>query len=232
MATELTLNAYSYFADVKDLTKDECSSMDYVCLLFEASFKHSEGSVRKKIHEENIVFAASLILDYYVPNKDNKSLNINFDMLESNDDGVSCETLREYLTYSDKAYRPKTSKKYNIEGDYSIKVKKDYSITINDQYSSLTEAFQDFYQTQIESKISQIEEYLKKNKIGFDQSEFQRFIGYSLRDSSNIFTKDGMSSFEDKAMYSKVYEVDAMLSSKNLEKELPLNSTVSKKNKI
>lgn len=232
MATELTLNAYSYFGDVKELTKNECSTMDYVCLLFEASFKHTDTAVRKRIHEENIVFAASLVLDYYVENKNNKNLHLNFDMLESNDDGVSCETIREYFTYSEKAYRPKTIKKYNIEGDYSVKVKKDFSLTITDQYSSLNEALYNFYQTQIENKFAQIEGYLKKNKVAYDKSEFQRFIGYSLRDSSNIFTKDGMSSFEDNELYSKVYEFDAMLSSKNLEKELPLNSTISKKNKI
>jgi hypothetical protein len=166
MSTELTLNAYSYLTDINKLTKDKTSCQDYICLLFEASFKHTEGEMPKKIYEDNFVFAASLLIDYYVDENNKEELQINFDLLESNTtEGVSYEILREYTRYSEKAYKPKTFKKYNIEGDYSIKIKKNYSITLTDQYSNLTEALKEFYSNHIEQQLSQIEPYLKKIKL-------------------------------------------------------------------
>lgn len=233
MATELTLNAYSYLTDINKLTKDKTSCQDYICLLFEASFKHTEGEMPKKIYEDNFVFAASLLIDYYVDQNNKEELQINFDLLESNTtEGVSYEILREYTRYSEKAYKPKTFKKYNIEGDYSIKVKKNYSITVTDQYSNLTEALKEFYSTQIEQQLSQIESYLKRNKVGYDKAEFNKFIGVSIKNANLGFTKEGMSTFEDGVLYNKVYEVDTMLSSRHLEKDLPINSTIFRKNKI
>jgi hypothetical protein len=233
MSTELTLNAYSYLTDINKLTKDKTSCQDYICLLFEASFKHTEGEMPKKIYEDNFVFAASLLIDYYVDENNKEELQINFDLLESNTtEGVSYEILREYTRYSEKAYKPKTFKKYNIEGDYSIKIKKNYSITLTDQYSNLTEALKEFYSNHIEQQLSQIEPYLKQNKVGYNQKEFNNFIGASIKNANLGFTKEGMSAFEDGVLYNKVYEVDASLSAKNLEKELPRNDTAYKKNKI
>jgi hypothetical protein len=140
----------------------------------------------------------------------------------------------EYQEKMGKLFELYYPKEKNIsEGQMqAFKIKKNYSITLTDQYSNLTEALKEFYSNHIEQQLSQIEPYLKKNKVGYNKKEFNNFIGASIKNANLGFTKEGMSAFEDGVLYNKVYEVDAMLSSRHLEKELPRNDTAYKKNKI
>jgi len=232
MNTELTLNIYSHFPDIKKLTKEGHSQYDYITLLFDTSFIYTESSIPKKFHEKNFVFTTSLFIDYYVEDVDKKYLSLNFDIMETNDEGIALECYIENKKYTEKAYKPKTFKKAQVERKYDVNCKKEYSVQLSNQYQSISEALDDFYINQIEPKYLTIEPFLIKNNISYDKIELDIVISESLKAAKECFKKEYLKYYSDNFLMQQVNEVDIKLSAQNLQNELPLNSKIAKKNKL
>lgn len=232
MDTTLTLNAYNYFPNIKKLIKDGTSQFDYITLCFEASFNNQDLKNPTKINVNNFVFVSSLFVDYYIEDENNKHLTINFDIMETNDDGVALDCYTESKKYIAKSFSSNSTKKVKVEEQYDVKCKRQYSLQLSDKYLTMSEAFKEFYSEQIEQQYSQIEPFLINNKINYNKKQLNNFLSVCLLDASKCFTKEYLNLQNDSILAEKVNAVEAKLSAQHLEKELPINLSSVKSNKI